>query len=103
MRIDYLWSDDLLGEEDFRAERAWHLGQLDAIHKAREFGTRFCLMRDKKLVALSDSELDELELKGRENLARLNARITEIENEKSGALVLKDAPRKTSDSGKDRC
>jgi hypothetical protein len=100
--VDFNWSETLLDEEDIRAERAWQRGQLDAIHKAREFGTQFCVMRGTELIALSDSEVTELERKGRENLARLDRQIAEFIEQTSGALVLNDAPTKDENFGKRR-
>ncbi|MDB6058542.1 MAG: hypothetical protein JWO95_2386 [Verrucomicrobiales bacterium] len=90
--VDFIWSDTLLDEEDIRAERAWQKGQLDAIGKARQFGTRFCVVRDEKLVALSDTELTDLEQKGFANLERLDRQIAEFQDQSTAALVLNDAP-----------
>jgi hypothetical protein len=94
--VDFNWTEDFLDQEDVRAERAWQKGQLEAIRKALEFETQFCVMRNGQLVALSDFELTELERKGRENLVRLDSQIAEFEEQSSGALVLNDEPTRTT-------
>lgn len=92
--VSYNWSDDLLELEDYQELRAFQNAQLDAIHRARRFGTTFVVEREGGLTALSPDQTVELERQGEQRLAELSRKIAELRTSQPdhAALVLNETP-----------
>ncbi len=87
-----VWTDDILDVEDWKEQRALQKGQLDAIRRSRQFGTKFCISRNGQLVALNEPALLKLEQEVAINLNRLNQKIAELEEMPAADFMLNDAP-----------
>lgn len=89
------WDESILDVEDYKVERALTNAALDAIHRARRFGTDFIVEEDGHAKALKPDQTAPYEQRFLEDLERLNRRIAELEGQAPNALSLNDrAPAK---------
>ncbi len=86
------WDESILDLEDYQVERAANRAALDAIDRARRFGTKYVIWEDGRVKSLGPDETEPYRRKLLENVDRLNCKITELE--KRGALALNEERRK---------
>jgi hypothetical protein len=88
------WDESFLDVEDYQVERALTNGALDAIHRARRFGTDFVIEEDGKTRSLRPDETAPYEKHLLENLEGLNRKIAELEGQSPSSLSLNERPEK---------
>ena len=69
-------------------------GALDAIHRARRFGTDFVVEEDGKTRSLRPDETAPYEKHLIENLERLNRKIAELQGQSGQTFSLNERPEK---------
>jgi hypothetical protein len=62
------WDESILDVEDYQVERALTNAALDAIHRARQFGTDFVIEEDGKTKCLRPNETETYEKRFLEDL-----------------------------------
>jgi hypothetical protein len=72
------WDESLLDIEDYQVERAANRAALDAIHRARRFGTNYVIWEDGRVKSVRPEETDPYEKQLSENIERLNQKIAEL-------------------------
>jgi hypothetical protein len=87
------WDESIMEVEDYQVERALTNAALDAIHRARRFGTNFIIEQNGVTCALKPNETGPQEKLLLETLARLNKKIAEMEAQNPNALTLNDKPK----------
>ena len=93
------WDESFLDLEDYQVERALTNAALDAIHRARRFGTDIVTEKDGKVVSLKPNETGPYEAGLLENLARLNRKISEIQGQHSESASTNEGTRPNLASG----
>jgi hypothetical protein len=88
------WDESILDVEDYQVERALTNAALDAIHRARRFGTDFVVEEDGLTKALKPNETAPYEKRFLEDLERVNRKIAELRAKEPNALSLNDKPEK---------
>ena len=88
------WDESFLEVEDYQVERALTNGALDAIHRARRFGTDFVVEEDGKTRSLRPDETAPYEKRLLEDLERLNRRIAELQTQSGQPFSLNERPDK---------
>jgi hypothetical protein len=88
------WDESSLDLEDFQVERALNHAALDAIHRARRFGTKYVIWEDERVKSLGPDETAPHEQILLENVERLNRKIAELQAKEPNALSLNDKPQK---------
>jgi hypothetical protein len=88
------WDESFLEVEDYQVERALTNGALDAIHRARRFGTDFVIEEDGKTKSLRPEETTPYEKHLLENLERLNRKISELQGQSGQPYSLNERPEK---------
>jgi len=88
------WDESFLDVEDYQVERALTNGALDAIHRARRFGTDFVVEEDGKTRSLGPDETAPYEKHLIENLERLNRKIAELQGHSGQTFSLNERPEK---------
>ncbi len=86
------WDESFLDLEDYQVERALTNAALDALRRARRFGTDFVVEEHGKAKSLRPEETGPYEKRLLENLERLNRKIAELQAQSSSALSLDDKP-----------
>lgn len=86
------WDESILDVEDYQAERALTNAALDAIRRARRFGTDFVVEEDGKTKCLKPNETTPYEKGFLEDLDRINRKIAELQAQKPNALSLNETP-----------
>jgi len=87
------WDDSILDVEDYQVERALTNAAIDAIHRARRFGTDYVIEEDGRTKSVSPSETAPYEERLRENLDRINRKIAELQAKQPNALSLNEKPK----------
>jgi len=87
------WDESILDVEDYQVERALTNAALDAIRRARRFGTDFIVEEDGQPKSLKPNETAPYEQRFLEDLERLNRKIAELQVQEPNALVLNDKPK----------
>jgi hypothetical protein len=90
------WDESFLDVEDYQVERALTNAALDAIRRARQFGTDYVIWEDDRVKSLKPNETGPHEKELLEELERLNRRIAELQAQQPNALELNDKPDKSS-------
>jgi DNA-directed RNA polymerase specialized sigma24 family protein len=85
--------DSILDIEDFQVERALANAALDAIKRARRFGTDFVVEEEGTPKSLRPDETGPYEKRLLEDLDRINRKIAELQAQKPDALSLNDKPK----------
>jgi hypothetical protein len=88
------WDESFLEVEDYQVERALTNGALDAIQRARRFGTDFVVEEDGKTRSLRPDETAPYEMHLIENLERLNRKIAELQGQSGQTFSLNERPEK---------
>jgi hypothetical protein len=89
--------DTTMDVEDWQVERALQKAAIDAIRRARQFGTEYVIWEDGQMKCLKPHETEEYERRALANLDQINARIAELQARQPrehAALVLKEDPPK---------
>src|SRR6266478_8239591 len=84
------WDESFLDIEDYQVERALTNAALDAIHRARQFGTDFVIEEDGKTKSLRPNETAPYEKRFLDDLERLNRKIAELQSQQPSALELNE-------------
>jgi hypothetical protein len=87
------WDESILDAEDYQVERALTNAALDAIRRARRFGTDFVVEEDGKAKSLRPEETAPYEKRLLGDLDRLNHRISELQGDSSGSFSLNEKPK----------
>jgi hypothetical protein len=85
--------ESFLDIEDYRVERALTNAALDAMRRARRFGTDFVVEEDGKPKSLRPEETAPYEKRFLEDLDRLNRKISELQGGSSGPFSLNETPK----------
>ena len=88
------WDESILDVEDYQVERALTNAALDAIHRARQFGTDFVIEEDGKTKCLRPDETAPYEKRFLEDLERINCKIAELQAKQPNALELNERAEK---------
>ncbi|MGO8930050.1 MAG: hypothetical protein ACLQU3_24545 [Limisphaerales bacterium] len=88
------WDESFLDLEDYQVERALTNAALDAIRRARRFGTDFVIEEDGKTRSLRPEETAPYEKRLLGDLERLNRRISELQSQSSHPFSLNERPEK---------
>ena len=88
------WDESFLDVEDYQVERALTNGALDAIRRARRFGTDFVIEEDGKPKSLRPEETAPYEKRLLEDLDRLNRKISELQGQSGQPFSLNEQPEK---------
>jgi ribulose kinase len=80
------WDESFLDLEDYQVERALTNAGLDAIRRARRFGTKYVIWEDERVKLLGPDETKPHEQKLLENLEHLNHKIAELQAKQPNAL-----------------
>jgi DNA-directed RNA polymerase specialized sigma24 family protein len=91
------WDDSFLDLEDYQVERALTNAALDAIRRARRFGTRYVIWEDERVKSLAPDETAPHEHRLLENVERLNRKIAELQAQDPNALELNERAEKPKD------
>jgi hypothetical protein len=86
------WDESFLDAEDYQVERALTNGALDAIRRARRFGTDFVIEEDGKPKSLRPDETAPYEKRLLEDLDRLNRKILELQGQSGQPFSLNERP-----------
>ncbi len=86
------WNEQFLDLEDYQVARALTNAALDAIRRARHFGTNFVVEEDGNTKLLRAEDTAPYEKRLLEDLERLNRKIAELQMQSSSALSLNDTP-----------
>jgi hypothetical protein len=88
------WDESFLDAEDYQVERALTNAALDAIRRARRFGTDFVIEEDGRPKSLKPDETAPYEKQMLEDLERLNRKIAELQAQSGQPLSLNERPEK---------
>ena len=86
------WDESILAVEDYKVERALTNAALDAIRRARRFGTDFVIEEDARTRSLKPNETGPYEKQLLDDLERLNRKIAELQAQTPNALSLNEKP-----------
>jgi hypothetical protein len=87
------WDESFLDIEDYQVERASTRAALDAIHRARRFGTDIVIEEDGQVKSLKPNQTAPYEAGLLEEVERLNRKVAELQAQQSNALSLNDKPQ----------
>src|SRR6516162_3718751 len=90
------WDESILDVEDYQVERALTNAALDAIRRARQFGTEYVIWEEDRVKSLKPNQTAPYEQQLLEELDRINRKIAELQAKQPNALELNDKPDKTS-------
>jgi DNA-directed RNA polymerase specialized sigma24 family protein len=88
------WDESFLDVEDYQVERALTNGALDAIRRARRFGTDFVVEEDGRTKSVKPDETAPYEKRLLEDLDRLNRKIAELQGQSNLPFSLNERPEK---------
>jgi DNA-directed RNA polymerase specialized sigma24 family protein len=88
------WDESFLDLEDYQVERALTNAALDAIRRARRFGTKYVIWEDERVKSLGPDETEPHEQRLLENVDRLNRKIAELQAKQPNALELNERAEK---------
>ena len=85
-------SDDFLDVEDFQVERALQHAALDAMDRAKRYGTGFVVWENDRVRILKPDKTGEYRQRATQNLERLNRKIAELQKLSPKARAMNDRP-----------
>ena len=85
-------TDDFLDVEDFQVERALQHAALDAMDRAKRYGTGFVVWENDRVRILKPDETGECRQRATQNLERLNRKIADLQKLSPESLALNDRP-----------
>ena len=88
------WDESFLDIEDYQVERALTNAALDAMYRARRFGTDYVIEENGRTKSLRPEETAPYEKRLLETLERLNRKIAELQAQTPNALSLNERPDK---------
>jgi DNA-directed RNA polymerase specialized sigma24 family protein len=88
------WDESFLDLEDYQVERALTNAALDAIRRARTFGTKSVIWEDERVKLLGPEETKPDEQRLLENVERLNRKIAELQAKQPNAFELNERAEK---------
>ena len=88
------WDESFLDVEDYQVERALTNAALDAIRRARRFGTDFVVEEDGRPKSLRPEETAPYEKRLLDDLERLNRRIAQLQAQSGQPFSLNERPEK---------
>jgi DNA-directed RNA polymerase specialized sigma24 family protein len=88
------WDESFLDVEDYQVERALTNAALDAIRRARRFGTDFVVEEDGRPKSLRPEETAPYEKRLLDDLERLNRRIAQLQAQSGDSFPLNERPEK---------
>ena len=90
------WDESFLDVEDYQAERALNRAAITAIHRARQFGTKYVIWEDGRVKEIPPDQTMRYEKALLENVEKLNRKIARLQAQQPNALELNDKPDKPS-------
>ncbi len=95
MKFDFEdWDESFMDVEDYQVEQALTQAALDAIHRARRFGTKYVIWEDEKVKCLGPDETGPYEDRLCKQVEELARKIAELQKHSPAALALNDRPKK---------
>jgi DNA-directed RNA polymerase specialized sigma24 family protein len=88
------WDESFLDVEDYQVERALTNAALDAIRRARRFGTDIVIEEGGRTKSLRPEEIAPHEKRLLEDLDRLNRKIAELQTQSGQPFSLNERPEK---------
>ena len=88
------WDESFLDIEDYQVERAATRAALEAIYRARQFGSKYVIWEDGRVKSVPAEETAPYEKRLLENVERLSRKIAELQAQNPNALTLNDKPDK---------
>jgi hypothetical protein len=88
------WDESILDVEDYQVERALTNAALDAIRRARRFGTDIIIEEGGRTKSLRPEETAPHETRLLEELDRLNRKISELQGQSGHPYSLNERPEK---------
>jgi hypothetical protein len=82
------WDEDILDLEDYEAEWALQQAAIDAIRRARQFGTDYVIWEDGAVKSLKPHETEPYERAALQNLERIEQKIAELKARQTSAPLL---------------
>jgi len=90
------WDESFLDLEDYQVERAANNAAIDAIRRARRFGSKYVIWENDRVKEVPPEETGPYEKALLESVERISAKIAELQAQKPNALELNDKPDKLS-------
>ncbi len=87
------WDESILDMEDYQVERALTNAALDALRRARRFGTDFVVEENGRAKSLRPEETAPYEKRLLEDLDRLNRKIAELQGQMPSDFSLNEGPK----------
>jgi hypothetical protein len=87
-----LFDESTMDVEDLQAERDMQLAAVDAIRRARRFGTFYVIREDDKVKKVPPDQTAPYEENLLTSAARLDRRIVELLQSQSSSAILNDRP-----------
>lgn len=84
------WDESFLDIEDYQVERAANNAAIDAIRRARRFGTKYVIWENDRVKEVPANETAPYEKTLLENVERLNRKIAELQAQQPNALELNE-------------
>src|SRR5437773_11032760 len=88
------WDESFLDLEDYQVERAATRAALDAIYRARRFGTDYVIEEDGHTKSVKPDKTGPYEKMLLERVDQLSRKIAELQAESPNALALNETPEK---------
>ena len=88
------WDESFLDVEDYQVERAANNAAVDAIRRARRFGTNYVIWEDDQVKEVPPHKTESYEKVLLENIKRLNCKIAELQTKRPTPLELNENPEK---------
>jgi DNA-directed RNA polymerase specialized sigma24 family protein len=88
------WDESFLDIEDYQIERALTNAAIDAIRRARRFGTKYVIWENDRVKEVAPDETGPYEKTLLENIERLNRKIAELQAKQPSALELNERAEK---------
>jgi len=86
------WDESFLDLEDYQVERAANNAALDAIRRARSFGTNYVIWEDGHLKEVPPKQTEPYEKQLVEHVEKLSRKIAELQAQNPEALALNERP-----------
>lgn len=88
------WDESFLDIEDYQVERAANNAAIDAIRRARRFGTKYVIWENDRVKEVAADESGPYEKTLLENVERLSRKIAELQAQQPNALELNESAEK---------
>ncbi len=88
------WDESFLDIEDYQVERAANNAAIDAIRRARRFGTQYVIWENNRVKEVPPDQTGPYEKALLENVEKLSRKIAELQAKQPNALELNDKPEK---------